>query len=466
MEKLLTELADIPVTTDPALVKQKSRDFFWYSPVLNRQLHGCTGDAIVSPRDEADVIRVAAACVRHRVPVTARGGGTGNYGQAVPLQGGVVLDMSALDTVEWQRPGMLRVGPGRKMIDIDRETRPEGWELRMHPSTKRSATIGGFVAGGSGGIGSVTWGGLREPGNVAAARIVTMEAEPRIIDLREAEAQAINHAYGTTGLITALEMPLAPAWQWIDMIVAFPTFVEAVRCGYAVALADGIAKKLLSPIAWPAPDSFRQMREHCPEGQAILIAMIAEPSVPAFKSVLSRRHPTGTITFEQPTADGPGEVPLYEFTWNHTTLQMLKRDRGVTYLQALHPATTLLDSVVAAETMFGDELIPHLEFLRVGGQVTASGLPIVRFTTEERLNEIIAGHRALGISIANPHVFTSEDGVGHKQVDADQFGFKRHADPHGLLNPGKMRTYQGNRTSRVRIAPTACGGSFHPTQPA
>ena len=51
----------------------------------------------------------------------------------------------------------------------------------MHPSTKRTATIGGFVAGGSGGIGSVTWGGLREPGNVAAARIVTMEAEPRVL---------------------------------------------------------------------------------------------------------------------------------------------------------------------------------------------------------------------------------------------------------------------------------------------
>jgi FAD/FMN-containing dehydrogenase len=446
MEKLLTELADIPLTTDAALVKQKSRDFFWYSPVLNRQLHRCTADAIISPRHEADVIRVVAACVRHKVPVTPRGGGTGNYGQAVPLRGGIVLDMTALDTIEWQRPGMLRVGPGRKMIDIDRETRPGGWELRMHPSTKRSATIGGFVAGGSGGVGSVTWGGLREPGNVAAARIVTMQAEPRIIELREAEAQAVNHAYGTTGLITALEMPLAPAWNWIDLIVAFPTFIDAVRCGYAIALADGIAKKLLSPIAWPAPDSFRQVREHCPEGQAILIAMIAEPSLRTFKSVLSRRHPTGTITFEQPTADGQGEVPLYEFTWNHTTLQMLKRDRGVTYLQALHPAATLLDSVVAAETMFGDELVPHLEFLRVGGQVTASGLPIVRFTTEERLNEIIAGHRALGISIANPHVFTLEDGVGHKQVDADQFGFKRHADPLGLLNPGKMHTYTAPTT--------------------
>jgi FAD/FMN-containing dehydrogenase len=287
---------------------------------------------------------------------------------------------------------MLRVGPGRKMIDIDRDTRPNGWELRMHPSTKRTATIGGFVAGGSGGVGSVTWGGLREPGNVAAARIVTIEAEPRVIELREAEAQAVNHAYGTTGLITELEMPMAPAWNWTDMIIAFPTFMDAVRFGYAVALAH--------------------------------------------------RHGSGTITFEQPTTEAPGEVPLYEFTWNHTTLQMLARDRGVTYLQALHPAARLLDSVAEIETLFAGEFVPHLEFLRVGGQVTASGLPIVRYTTEDRLNQIIAEHRARGVSIANPHVFTLEDGVGHKQVDSDQLSFKRHADPHGLLNPGKMRSFQ------------------------
>jgi hypothetical protein len=110
-------------------------------------------------------------------------------------------------------------------------------------------------------------------------------------------------------------------------------------------------------------------------------------------------------------------------------------------LQALHPAGHLLESVAEIENLFGDELIPHLEFLRVSGQVTASGLPIVRFSTEDRLNEIIAEHRARGVSIADPHVFTLEDGVGHKQVDADQLSFKRHADPRGLLNPGKMRSF-------------------------
>lgn len=436
--RLLADLSDIPHSTNVALLRQKSRDFFWYSPVLNRQLNGLSADAVISPRSEADVVRVAAACVKHRVPITARGGGTGNYGQAVPLHGGVVLDMTALDAIGWQKPGLIRVGAGRKLIDIDREARLNGWELRMHPSTKRTATIGGFVAGGSGGIGSATWGGLREPGNVAAARIVTMETEPRVLELREAETAAINHAYGTTGIITELEMPLAPAWPWVDIIVAFPTFMDAVRAGYDVALADGIVKKLLTPIAWPTPGAFRPIRSFCPDGAAILIAMIAEPSLLAFKSLLDRRHPAGEIMLERPT---PDDVPLYEFTWNHTTLQVLKRDRTVTYLQTMHPHDRFLDSVAETETMFRGELDMHLEFLRVGGRVTASGVPIVHYSTDDRLFAIIEQHRAQGVSIADPHQVTLEDGAGHKRIDTDQLAFKHQADPLGLLNPGKMRGF-------------------------
>src|SRR6201996_704162 len=140
LDRLVADLGDIPVVTEPKVVRRRSRDFFWYSPVLNEQLDGKSADLIVSPRDEADVIRVAAACARHRVPITVRAGGTGNYGQAVPLKGGVLLDISALTDIEWIKPGSLRVGAGAKMNAIDAETQAQGFELRMHPSTKRTAT--------------------------------------------------------------------------------------------------------------------------------------------------------------------------------------------------------------------------------------------------------------------------------------------------------------------------------------
>src|SRR4051812_49503648 len=58
----------------------------------------------------------------------------------------------------------------------------------------RSATIGGFVGGGSGGIGSINYGGLREPGNILCARVVTVEEAPRVIELRTDAAQKVNRA--------------------------------------------------------------------------------------------------------------------------------------------------------------------------------------------------------------------------------------------------------------------------------
>jgi FAD/FMN-containing dehydrogenase len=435
---LLGEIGDIPTITDPAVVRKRSRDFFWYSPILNELLKDKSADVIVAPRNEADVIAVAAACARHRVPLTVRAGGTGNYGQAVPLHGGVLLDITALSAIEWMQPGALRVGVGAMMNAIDATTQPDGWELRMHPSTKRTATIGGFVAGGSGGIGSITYGGLREPGNILAARVVTLEAEPRVIELRADAAQKVNRAYGTTGIITALEMPLATAWPWIEMIVVFDDLLDAARFGLDAAMADGIIKKLVSVIAAPIPDYFGALKQYCPQGQSVLIAMVAEPSLESFKALLGGR---GTITFEAAADDGAGRVPLYEYTWNHTTLQVLKAGRSVTYLQCLYPHDRLIESVLQMQRMFPDEVLPHLEFIRYAGRVTCSGLPVVRYSTAERLNEIIALHEEHGVFIANPHVYTVEDGSRYKLADADQLGFKHVVDPHGLLNPGKMRSF-------------------------
>ena len=443
IEGLIAAIDGVPTVTDSVAVRRRSRDFFWYSPILNAQLAGKTADILVAPRDESDVVRVAAACARLRVPLTVRAGGTGNYGQAVPLVGGVLLDINGLNAVEWHKPGAIRVQAGAKMHDIDALTRPAGWELRMHPSTKRSATIGGFVAGGSGGIGSVTYGGLREPGNILAARIVTAEEQPRVIELRGDAAQKINRAYGTTGIITALEMPLAPAWPWIDLIITFDDFFEAMRFGYDVALADGVIKKLLTPMIWPIPVNFPALRPHLPDGKSVVFAMIAQPSLETFKAILGSR---GTITYEVAHDDSPNVVPLYEYTWNHTTLHWLKQDRTITYLQCLFPHDRVIDSVREMWAMFPDEVLPHTEFIRFGGRVTCSALPIVRFRSAERLNEIIALHEQHGVMIANPHVFTLEDGSRHKRADADQAGYKAEVDPYGLLNPGKMRSYVPVRT--------------------
>ncbi len=90
---------------------------------------------------------------------------------------------------------------------------------------------------------------------------------------------------------------------------------------------------------------------------------------------------------------------------------------------------------------FGDEVPMHIEFIRYRGVVGCVGLQLVRYSTEARLNEILAFHEANGCPQFNPHVFTLEEG-GMKQVDQVQLAFRREADPKGLLNHGKMLAWE------------------------
>jgi FAD/FMN-containing dehydrogenase len=436
---LMAALPHVTWITDAALVRQKSRDFFWYSPVLKKQLNGAKGDVVALPKSEAEVIEILTACHARRIPVTPRGAGTGNYGQAMPLEGGVVLDLSEMNAVLWAKPGVVRTQAGAKLIDIDRETRAEvNGELRFHPSTKRTATLGGFIAGGSSGIGSCTWGILREPGNVLGLRVVTMEATPRVLELRGTDIDKANHAYGTNGVITEVEMPLAPAEDWVDLIYAFEDFMDAARFGDALTSMDGVVKKLVCVIAAPVPQRhFKAYEGLIPEGHAVVLAMLAPPYIETVAPVLARHN--GREVHRVRTEEAA--VPAYEHSWNHTTLQVLKTDRSITYLQTLFPAPDHLALVEKMYRAFGDEVPMHLEFVRFGGKVCCFGLQLVRFTTEERLAEIIRIHEDAGAPIFNPHTYTLEEG-GMKHVDATQLAFKLEADPLGLLNPGKMIAWE------------------------
>jgi FAD/FMN-containing dehydrogenase len=436
----VAELGDVPIEDDPKILYKKSRDFFWFSPVLKAQLQGKVADLVVAPRDEADVMRIGRAAARYRVPVTVRGGGTGNYGQCVPVRGGIVLDIAALDAIEWQKGALVRVGAGRKMHLIDAETRKQGFELRMHPSTKRMSSIGGFAAGGSGGVGSVTYGGLRELGNITGARVVSLEETPRVFELKGDAALKICHGWGTTGIITTLEMPLAPAFNWIDAIVAFDDFVSAVRFGHELALADGVIKKLVTALIWPIPSYFRGLEKYFPTGRAVVIAMIADHSLEPFLSLAGAHR--GDVTYQRLTDESMGARPLYEYTWNHTTLHALNVDSDITYLQALYPADCFVQKVVEVAALFSpDEVLQHLEFTRYAGLPTAFGIHMIKFTTPERLAEIMEIHRRHGVAIADPHIWMLEDSAGFKSANADLISFKREVDPLGICNPGKMRTY-------------------------
>ena len=435
LSAIINELTGIEVISDRDQIAKLSLDYYHFSPVLQQQLADKRGDIVVRPTTEAEVIQVAQVCVKHKIPLTVRGAGTGNYGQCIPLAGGIILDLTKMNRIKSIEPGVAIVEPGVKMAAFDKKAREIGWELRMAPSTYRTATIGGFVGGGSVGMGSLNYGQISDRGNLRRVRIVTMEDQPQVIELSGDRVQKVIHGYGTTGIITELEIALAPAYPWQEMIVVFDEFMSAARFGQTLSDSSGIVKKLVSIHADPIPSYFTALQSYLPRGKHCALLMISEYDLAPFRELVKEYQ--GIVTYDKTAIEASKGTNLLEFTWNHTTLHARSINSNLTYLQTFY---FTLDRVEQMYRHFGDEALIHLEFLLAGGKAVPAGLQLVRYTTEERLNEIIRYHEEQGAFIANPHVYTIEDG-GNKQIDRDKVAFKQQIDPYGLLNPGKMRGF-------------------------
>ena len=439
IESAKKSLSHLDVDENPVSVRAKSRDFFWYSPVLKSRLDHVVADFAVSPRDESEVIEVLKACYAHDVPVTTRGAGTGNYGQAMPLAGGCVVHMRNMASVKEVHPGRAVVEPGCLLKDLDRACiERSSQEIRMFSSTWATASIGGFIAGGSGGVGSCTWGSLRDIGNIIRLRVATMEESPRILEFRGEELPRVSHAYGTNGIITEIEIPLAPAYEWVEMFVAFEDFMRSAEYAAELASQDGILIKLATPIEAPiAHDYFPRVKPFVGKGTSIVALMVAPHSMDGFNTFTERWKDARVIYRSGETDWKRHPGPVFEYGWNHTTLRALRIDPSITYLQIRFAYPDYLEKISRARDMFGSEVLQHLEVMRENGKVMYVALPIVKFTTEERLDEIVRWHEDIGCMVFNPHRYTLEEG-GRQTVDKRQLDFKREADPKGLLNPGKM----------------------------
>ena len=428
------------VITQPQIVERLSRDFYWYSPVLKPLLDGKCAEVVVQPLNAKEVCDVLRYCYAHEVPVTVRGAGTGNYGQAVPLHRGVVLDVQCMDRIESiGEDGVAVCEPGVRLGALENAAREQGWELRCYPSTIAKASLGGFLAGGSGGIGSIAHGGVRDFNTVRAIEVVTMEPEPRIV-LHEGQAvHDILHAWGTNGVITKIGFALTPAVTWAQCAVAFESLEEAFDFSEKIAIGATWTKRLLTVFEWPIPLFFSPVKGVTRQGKALIFALIAEEQRAAFEE--SALAAGGEITLSEPYRGLRSTPLLSDYTWNHTTLWAMKADPAYTYLQCGFDAVRVREQLAILKNKFGSEFLHHMEWWKNGqGAIVPLAIPVVRFTTEERLNEMIDFCREIGIFVANPHVNNVEGG-GRYREDNAQLQAKYRYDPKGLMNPGKMATF-------------------------
>jgi len=429
------------VLTQRLVVERLSRDFYWYSPVLRRQLDGKVGEVVVQPLSATEIQSVLRYCYAHGLAVTIRGAGTGNYGQAVPLRGGVILDLASMDRIEAIEPdGVAVCQPGVRLGTLETEARKVAWELRCYPSTIVKASIGGFLGGGSGGIGSVTHGGLRDFNTVRALEVVTMESTPRVVRHEGEAVHDILHAWGTNGVITRIWLALAPAVDWSQCAIAFGTFDAAFDFSERIATGERWTKRLVTTFEWPIPSFFTPVQQYVPEAKSLVFFLIASQQLKELESAASAVG--GTVAYSG-AYYGLRTTPLLsDYTWNHTTLWALKTDPAYTYLQCGFDPVKVREQMQLLRRRFGLEILFHMEFMKNGtGQVIPGAIPLVYYTGEERLNEMIAFCRDIGVFVANPHVNNVEGG-GRYRADNVQLLAKMRYDPKGLLNPGKMATFR------------------------
>ncbi len=437
IELLLSELksiSDLEIYQNTGDLKRFSRDFFDYSPILINELKDCVADIVVRPLSVDAIIVVAQICNKYSTPLTLRGSGTGNYGQCVPLNGGVVMVMSGLKKIRNfdSKTGEITVESGCLLRDINDELNKHGRQLRLLPSTWRSASIGGFIAGGSGGIGSVRWGFLRDPGHLQSLEIITTEDSPRKLELNAKNSEALNHAYGTNGIITALKLTTAPYIKWQQIVVDCFDWKQAVdllsqfNCAaLELYLGTLLDKEIVNCLPhWSGK----------PSGKHRILLLVSPDGVSTTERLAKSAGADFNNLGSENLRAGTG---LRELSWNHTTLHMRGIDPEWTYLQMLLPQSES-EMIRKLKSDWGSNLLWHLECVRQNGVQRLASLPLVKWQGEEAMNQLISQCKDLGAVIFNPHTITVEDG-GLGVIDSDQVQAKSNYDPKGILNPGKLK---------------------------
>ncbi len=437
-----TVVGEENVLTDYESVEKLSKDFYWYSPILKKQLENKQADVAIKVSNLDELKAVVSICVKNRLPITLRGGGTGNYGQCIPLYRGVVIDISNMNRILSLEDGVARVEPGARLFTIETEARELGWEMRCLPTTFVKSTMGGFICGGSGGIGSITHGMIRSGDNMKSVTFMSVEEEPKLQKFEEEEVFSTLHTYGTNGILVETEMRLAPKVAYDQMIFVSNDWNRLIDWADGIARDDSIHKRLVSMFEWPVPANFMSLKKYLPEGSHVVFLVVKQDQSPDLIEDAAKNGIEHTRTI--PDKEPMRPPYLSDFTWNHTTLWYMKKNPSFTNYQ-IRFGPNFREQIQLLWEKFPREIQMHLEWIKieVDKDPVLICLPLIDFISEERLEEIADYFREIGIYTSNPHTYILEEGGMHPDIE-EKRALKKKMDPHGILNPGKMATYDHN----------------------
>ncbi len=209
--------------------------------------HSHPPQAVVLPADSDETSRIVRVLHRHRIPVTARGAGTGLSGGALPIRGGVVLGTSRMNRVLEVEPENRRavVQSGVLNSSLSAAVAPYGLYYAPDPSSQTACTIGGNVAENSGGPHCLKYGVTTR--YITGLRVVLPDGSLLWLGGRGREPAPLDlvglfvGSEGCFGLATEVEVALLPLPEATRTLLAmFETLEDAGR-----AVTDIISSGLL-----------------------------------------------------------------------------------------------------------------------------------------------------------------------------------------------------------------------------
>jgi glycolate oxidase len=201
---------------------------------------------VALPADEAQVRLILKVCHGMRVPVVARGAGTGLSGGALPMGDGVLLSLAKLMRILDIDPEArtARVQPGVRNLAISEAAAAHGLYYAPDPSSQIACSIGGNVAENSGGVHCLKYGLTVH--NILKLRMVTIEGE--IVEIGSDGLDAAGYdllalmtgSEGMLGVVTEVTVKLLPKPECAQVVMA--AFDDVEKAGAAVAniIAAGI----------------------------------------------------------------------------------------------------------------------------------------------------------------------------------------------------------------------------------
>jgi len=412
---------------------------------------------VVLPASVEQVQAVMRLCHRHKVPVVARGAGTGLSGGALPHEHGVVLSLAKFKSVLAIDVDnrTARVQPGVRNLAISQAVAPHGLYYAPDPSSQIACTIGGNVAENSGGVHCLKYGLTVH--NVLKLEIVTADGERLTLggdalDAPGYDLLALFHgSEGMLGIIVEVTVKLLPLPERAQVVLA--AFDDVVKAGAAVGeiIAAGIIPaglEMMDRLAIQAAEDF--VRAGYPlTAEAILLCEVDGTNEEVSEHIL-HIHDILALC---------GAIEVRTARDEHERAMLWKGRK------AAFPAVGRL----APDYYCMDGTIPrrHLPDVlrRIGALSREYDLPVanVFHAGDGNLHPLILydankpgelrrteefGGKILELCVAVGGTITGEHGVGMEKIDQMCVQFRPaelrqfHAvkaafDPDGLLNPGK-----------------------------